>query len=552
MYLHLDIDQYCGKIKKFISDPFAFNNLEAFLIEQNFLEQNIYRFFIKKHQYHYYRNQLIKQLQVNKEAIFQDLGSVKNELSNLDIKTYRQKLMGSDRFLLENYFIDYLVDYFDIKENGTSQDYTNLATYISFVHLSELIFHILNNDVEITCKRQTYFIYPNKILKNELKRRWLAMQYEAGSSLALTSNIILMSENLKKHHVPDEKKIEAIDILSRFILDRVFLINLHYLKDPRLTNNQYMKFIQQLCKFFALLVTECSVPFNKARFNMFGIDNEILNKILDINAKLPILDKGFIVDGSKLIYDESIDLYNILKSYTINSVNTDKSADLVANLGRIFEGYIRSNLIERFEKNGRYKVIPTSLDYNHDGVNADIDIIAFDIHKKMYYFIQCKYTINNKPYYKDEVKSFCNNKLFRKGLKQLSSIKEAMHQQEFIDKLQRLGIELNGSKNNYILILTHTSAQLDFQQVGDVVLYEWNTLRNLLDDGQELMCNINLTNPTVQVNHISSKLKLENVDSVVDSIFRSSTKDYKSGWNKFINSSFEIKLGDIHIVSNIR
>lgn len=301
-----------------------------------------------------------------------------------------------------------------------------------------------------------------------------------------------------------------------------------------------------------MLSTESSVVLNKERFKKFGIDHKILKQILEINTRLHILDKGFKIEDEKLVYNKEIDLYNVLKSYMMSSVDEKKYNDLVANLGKEFEKYIRNNLVEEFKGNGRYKIYCGSIDYKKDDVNVDIDIVIFDNQRNLYYFIQCKYTIYNKPYFKDEIKSFCGNKLFKDGLKQLAPVKDAIHQKEFIETLDQMGIKLNPNKDNYILILVHPAAQLDFQQVGDITLYEWNTLRNLLKNGQELICNINLISPTTQVNNMSSKLKLENVDSVVDSIFRSSTKDYKSDWNKFINSSFEIKLGDIHIVSNIR
>ncbi|MFA5428032.1 MAG: hypothetical protein WC279_07480 [Sulfurimonas sp.] len=230
----------------------------------------------------------------------------------------------------------------------------------------------------------------------------------------------------------------------------------------------------------------------------------------------------------------------------------NKLFDLTAKLGKIFELNIRNNLVDRFNNKGRYLIIENSLDYNFDGINVDIDIILYDGQRDVYYFIQCKYTINNKPYYKDEIKSFCNNKLFKKGLKQLSSINEAIHQKKFIDDLSKLGVNLNKDKNNFILVLAHTSAQLDFQKIGNVVLYEWNNLRNLLDDGKEVIHHINLHSSNISEHKISSNLKLEDVDAVVDLIMSNSQRDYLSEWNQFIKSDFKIKFNDIEIVSNIR
>ncbi|MGP2656527.1 hypothetical protein ACOJTA_05720 [Malaciobacter sp. WC5094] len=576
MYVHLNTDDYCGKLKKFINEPFAFKNIESFIEKDiNSLDKNVY-----------YRNELLGKLKLNKEGLFDDLEQLKNSLMKMDLKHYRSNDSKNPN---KDYYLDFLIDYFEININGESKDYKILEDCMSYVQLSELVFHIINNDVEISFDNNIYNVYPTQNLKNELKRRWFALQYDKRSQLALTTETVMLSESFEKHKSSfnkqiemlklmstinpnlknidieneikintekfndflDNKRIEAVNLLSKSMIYRVFILHIDFLENEKNIKSQYFIFLHKLCKLFALLSIENTVALNYKRFIKFGIDKQTINKILDINSALPILDKGFDIENSKLIYNEDVDIYNVLKTYMIKSVKENKLSDLTAKLGLLFESYVRKDLEENIGKN-KFDILPKSIDYNENDVNVDIDIVVYDNKKDLYYFIQCKYTINNKPYYKDEIKSFCHNKLFKKGLKQLSSVNKAILEESFLDELKLKGVKLNQKKDNFVLILVHTSAQLDFQQIGDVVLYEWNTLRNLFDDGKEFIVNANLTNPTIDTHKMSKNLQLGNIDSVMAEVMEKSSNDYLSQWESFFNQKNIISFDNLNIQTNIK
>lgn len=186
-----------------------------------------------------------------------------------------------------------------------------------------------------------------------------------------------------------------------------------------------------------------------------------------------------------------------------------------------------------------------------DNIDLDVDLTIYDKRKDFYYFTQIKYAVMNKPYLKDEVKAVTKDKTsIKKAITQLKDFPRALQKKSFVERLNEHNIQLK--KNNYALIVIHSIPQCDFQEVGKVKLYEWNTFRNLLNRGTQNMMNINRFNPTTQkINHTET-LDLEDIESVINVSLKNSPIDFKNEWKEFYWQYYDFTVSNQKYKCNIR
>ncbi len=472
----------------------------------------------------------------NKEKIIKEL----NELDYRYFYTIEHSM--------NNYLIDYIRDYFEINNVGSEKESIYLERLKSFFYLNEVLFYIENNLAILAKEDNVIWIKSKAKYKDYYYRKWFAKVWDDASKKSIMSftvffNIVLTNDQI----------INELDNLSSFILDRLFFIHPDYTLKKYKNKNSY-QYVYKLCRFFILLniIKDNKISLNDNLIGLleFNKDN-FLNDLLENQKKLNILDRGLIVNKNEIYLVNTVDLQNILKSSLFQKYNNDVTK-ISREFGKLFEDYVHQYCKDHFSKD--YEIRTETINCNDieecKGMKLDIDMTIYDIKRNFYYFIQIKYTLISQPYLKDEIKAICDNKSFQNGIKQLKNFHIAITYKAFKDKLKEFNIKIKN--NNYALILLHNTPQYDFQEIGDIKLYEWNTFRNLLDKGKQTVGNLNIYNPSFNDIQNNKTLELENVDEVIKTTIRNNPFDYNEAWNLFYSEYEDFKINNKVYLTNIK
>jgi len=535
MYFHLYDNDLCKKSKSILLDPLKIN-------PHNFQKRKFFNHFVNSLLSKEYRLKTIvySSYKTEQKFILENHQIIVSELNELNIRQMYKKYNSP----LHNYLLDSISDYYNLSMRGTKTESIYLEKLMSFFYMNELLFYISNKNVKLLKTNNVISISPMHNEYKYLKRRWFAYIWEKESKDANVG--LSVFANLT---IPKEKIVDAVLQLSNMYMDKVFFMHDDYISTQNKKKEQYI-FIHNLCKFFLLLhlTKDYTVSTKDPILKLLKLNkNNFMNELNKINATQPFLDKGFFIANDSYVLDKSLDVYNVLKSYLIEKYQKKLSV-LSSKFGQIFEEYIK--LYTQKNLSSDYRIIADNIDYNENEINVDIDLTLYDKNRDYYYFIQAKYAVSNKPYLKDEIKSICNNKTLKKGLKQLNGFREALNQDSFQEILKSKKINVND--DNFSLILIHTISQFDFHEVNDIQLYEWNNFRNLLDKGKQQNMNINLEKPTHDIVQHLNTLALENVDDVIQTSMDNGSRDYDSLWNEFKNGFFKFKLNNNLFESNIK
>lgn len=479
--------------------------------KQKFLKSIVYQEII----------QLQYQLKFEKNKII-------DTLNNGDISKFRLYIQQNQEkfppFIM--YSLDYIIDEYDIDIfSGTqSINLNDISVALAFVYLKEVLFHILQNDSILVKHGREIDIIPTEDFAKELKKRWLAIQWEKGSENSF------YAQNIKiflKSGVQDTNSY--IKALSVHLMDKALYLNGDYFASEHF-NLQYMSYMKKLCTLFGYLLYgfyfHIEIQFkNNFRFSNLGLDEEFINSIVNDNKSKKALNKGFVVNGNIISYIDGSSIFYIIRTY-FYSYMTTKGKN---NLGSIFEEYIYNYIKkqpQKFEAYEIYKFDKTFTDtVNNKKIKLDIDLILYDKLRNKYFLLQVKYSIFGKAYLKEEVHHFCNNTdLIQKGVKQLNTFSYFYNKDNQLkEELHKIGI-VNLDTSNTYLILVHTLPVFDFSEIDGVILYDWNTFRNLLQYGFRINIPQNLTeyDSITQSNQV---LELEKLDTTIDYLLESTIID---------------------------
>ena len=284
-----------------------------------------------------------------------------------------------------------------------------------------------------------------------------------------------------------------IKAMSDLLMDRIFYLHPKYI-DKKHFDLHDMNYMKKLCTFFAYLLygfyskTKISIKGN-SRFGKIGLEFSFVEQMIEENRNKTSLNKGFQVKGNNLSYIDGSAHDFILRSYFDDYVKSKKKPGF-AEAGGIFEENIYNYIKRQADSFKEYEIywinIKCMFQEKVEGKNVkhDIDLILHDkVHEK-YFLIQVKHAVFAKAYLKDEVHHFCNNNdSIQKGIKQLKTFNYFYNKDNRLkDYFKELGLT-NLNESNTYLLLVHSMPIYDFRQIGNVVMYDWNTLRNLLQYG---------------------------------------------------------------------
>ena len=121
--------------------------------------------------------------------------------------------------------------------------------------------------------------------------------------------------------------------------------------------------------------------------------------------------------------------------------------------------------------------------------NYDVDVVIYDKKTDLFYFCQLKHRLNSlMTNFRNELSTFSNEKI-QSGIKQLTGLKQIINQdlikQQIITAFQNTSLTKNYIRKNDFFknsrfLFIHNMEDFDFCSSQGVIMYEWNTFRNLL------------------------------------------------------------------------
>lgn len=531
---------YLSSYKLISKNKFILNNPLQIILEKR--KTSIFKKFFRRElnlQDNIY-NKIIEDYKKEKQFILNNKEKIIDELNEINYN-----LFYSVEHSVDNYLIDYIRDFFKIHKIGEKTTSTYLNRLKNFFYLNELIFYI-ESDLVILDKKEN-IIWIKARYKQAYKRKWFANFWEEESrktmiALSTYLNIVM----------PHKKLLEVINEFTNYFLDRVFSIKIDYISRNDKKNPNF-KYIYKLCNFFVLLylVKNNTIDINDKLIHKLNFNqNNFLEELIQNQEKLQLLDKGFKLINNKIKLIDSNIIHNILKSALFQKYQDPNK--ISTEFGKIFERYVHQYSIDNFSHN--YDVITKSI--NLDGLKGyenkklDIDMTLYDKKKDFYYFIQIKYTLIHKAYLKDELKHIGYNTTIDTAKKQLENIPEFLKYKDFQNRLIENNIRVR--KDNYALIIIHTTPQYDFQKIDNIQLYEWNNFRNLLKKGYQNVGNINLFQPRFTDIQNDETLELDCVDKAINISIKNNPTDIELNWNNFYYSFKDFEINNQKYSSNIK
>lgn len=386
------------------------------------------------------------------------------------------------------------------------------------------------------------------------KPKWFANFWEQSSSASTLSYFDFIPNG-----TPVAKGSHFIKTMSHFIMDKVFTINHKHLSG-KLKRTEGFQMMNLICTLSSLLIymhLKIGKDFaDKKDLSDIGLSTDDLQRIRKVNTSLSATDRIFKFSGGRVsLCNSSISIHSRKFIETFIRISEKNGFDNV--IGKHFEGSYIPNYIKETINSGykRYTLHGEVLAHQIHPKNkhGDIDLIVEDTLVKRFIFMQIKYIRNaGRPFLKGDVE-YLTNKHINHGINQLSSISD-FHKNGGMDQvLEEKGIK-NCSPENTIYMLVSNVTNLDFQKERskNIVFYEWNTLRNLLMDGQ---CFYGQTNdPTKQKEwRYHTGLPLAEPSKVIDILISNNPAlRMMDSKNIFLSKHFKtiFKSGNIRCISH--
>jgi len=233
MFLHLYSNNFCKKAKKILNNPLNFE-----MKKQSFLESILCNLNSKCK----YKNIIYKIYKKEQDFIKENMKVIEEELKALDFPYFYYSYNNQ----VFHYYIDYVRDFFKIKETGQIKESKYLLRLIKFFYFNELLFFIENDVVKFEKDGKDLIIFPKKDYLKYLRRRWFAIQWEKESQRNDRVEIEIIKQLSIKY------KNISIEIFSKHLMDKAFYLKEDYISLKNKKKTQYV-FMKNLCTFLSIL-----------------------------------------------------------------------------------------------------------------------------------------------------------------------------------------------------------------------------------------------------------------------------------------------------------
>jgi hypothetical protein len=263
------------------------------------------------------------------------------------------------------------------------------------------------------------------------------------------------------------------------------------------------------------------------------IDQWALEEIMRLWRKSMYTDAGFYIQDSNIVPTGTGHVVFCRSNLRAFIAKSDRIA---RDLGDLFDRdyvqqYIAAHAPSTYEVMSGINSLPEP-----DLTKIDVDFILVDKDRQQYFFVQTKYFVKNLAYRGDELRLFCDDKNFKKGLyRQLVTLRRNLNAPRIRRLLAEKGIA-NADHTNSHYVLLHNLAELDCRMVDGIVLYDWNTFRNLIQQGQVL--HVHVKTGVVEPRRLTHNVPLEDIDFAIQTLIEGHPEMRKTvppAWKHFNN-----------------
>lgn len=309
--------------------------------------------------------------------------------------------------------------------------------------------------------------------------------------------LIRIFKEVKKHHFVKNSYI--LKELANYLVDKNLSINIRYLEKPLpLIFQQLYERVQLIIYLFRYVINHDSeLKFDEKSYVLVKT-SEVLDggfTIEEINTL--ITDK----ENKTSFFDSFLDKTDIEGILKLKKFNLKYTLKIHANLllykslktqDKWFE---KSYLIPylKNELDGKRFIIGKGFQrknkYKNTLPNYDVDVVIYDKKTDLFYFCQIKHRLDFlMTNFRNELKTFGSEKV-QDGIAQLLGIKQIINQdlikQQIVTAFQNTSlttfyIRQNDFSKNSRFLFIHNMEDFDFCASQGIIMYEWNTFRNLL------------------------------------------------------------------------
>ncbi|MCU5774787.1 hypothetical protein N5923_21455 [Erwiniaceae bacterium BAC15a-03b] len=390
------------------------------------------------------------------------------------------------------YHCNRITEAFDLSDDYLHSISANEKLWISFF-LSEVYLLLKCNIFTLNLNGNDIFIESGEEFKQKVRGYWISEILEANSKTSdIKAFIDLASALTRRKTLPADLANASID----YILDKVFSINPNYIT-PAVSANEKYQFLREVI-FFSLIL-ECNfLSGSHAVDRQYFLNSKhIRDKSLQFIEQhlLPASDArlnnegGFICQSGDSGYKRAgLSFKYGLRKFCgmLLQAQQDnlKGKDFKGELGDFFEVDYILNYLKKLNYFGYTPHAGFKSTNKSEIKGYDVDIVLHDSRNDIYYFIQVKYRFSALPTYFSEQFMFFNEDSFKKGyVNQLITLKDNFSHQSIRNQLRSRGLAAATLENSHFILL-HNIPFLNFYEHQGVYFYEWNLLRNILQDGK--------------------------------------------------------------------
>jgi hypothetical protein len=216
-----------------------------------------------------------------------------------------------------------------------------------------------------------------------------------------------------------------------------------------------------------------------------GFRDEAVKELLGDCLRKPIGDRFLVQAEGSCLQIGDLSLKCALQMYCHISLEAMRTR------GDWFEQRYIANYIRQRVSEQRYRVF---LGVNDESQKYDADIIVEDLRNGTLLFCQIKHrTTAVLPHLRDEMSEYSSNSRILRGVEQLESLRACMGSDGVLTRVRgrigqpKLTAQSLVKRARYVLI--HNIENLNFCTSGEIVMYEWNTLRNLMKGNLNTVVN---------------------------------------------------------------
>ena len=387
------------------------------------------------------------------------------------------------------YILDRIKENHNLRIENIETEIIKHPVLVISYFLTEILYYLYAGILELEYKNKYYILKLKDKNKLKLKSYWMSEILEYNTKKR-------DKEELLKYDLIVNNKISKTlsNKIIYYIFDKFLSLQLKYLDNSILQNEKFI-FLKQLVLFASIF--EYFVLNGRKTIHIKEIlKMKVFNKEI-IDFLIKYLDKEeqfyFIRYKNNKFHRGTLEFKFGIRNYIKQMMqlkdiewknNSIDTMDLGGILGEAFEKqYILKFLKINLEKYN-FKVFEKEL---KAGTNAkikgyDTDIVLYDEKFKLYYFIQVKFKFFSNYTYLHERIKFFNGEFIQKGINQLLVLRDNFNEPSIREKLKNNKLGDATLENSYFILL-HNVPFLNFYEHTGIYFYEWNLLRNILQDG---------------------------------------------------------------------